>query len=60
MFNTIQLLNEIKLHPDYDIEKYTFVKQTGSDGEGTSETFEDVLVRIKEKGLKFVNPKEFL
>lgn len=28
--------------------------------DGNSETFEDVLVRVKEKALKYVSPKEFL
>lgn len=27
MFNTLDLINEIKLHKDYEIEKYTFIKQ---------------------------------
>lgn len=28
--------------------------------DGNSETFEDVLVRVKEKALKYVSPKQFL
>ena len=60
MFNTNELIAEIKLHKDYEVEKYTFLKPSGSDGDTVSETFEDVLARIKEKGLKYVNPKEFL
>lgn len=59
MFNTVELINEIKLHKEYEIEKYTFIKQGGTE-EGNTETFEDILMRIKENGLKYVNPKEFL
>ena len=46
------------MHRDYQIEKFTFIKSDPEDG--VSETFEDVLARIKEKALKYVTPKEFL
>jgi hypothetical protein len=45
------------LNKEYEVEKYTFLKSSGNYSDSISETFEDVLTRIKEKGLKYVNPK---
>jgi hypothetical protein len=57
LISTAEAVDEIKLHRDYEIEKFTFLR---SAEEGSSETFEDVLVRIKAQALRFVTPKEFL
>lgn len=36
MFNTTELITEIKLHKEYEVEKYTFLKPSGGDNDSVS------------------------
>lgn len=59
-FNTLALIEAISKHPEYEHERYTEVRQESKMAGLPSETFEEVLTRIKQTGETFMTLKEFM